>query len=107
MLQVEQHGDVTRFEMTSAGSRILGYSASAYLVGGILVDCGFHMARHELGAILDRERPRGVLITHHHEDHAGNVERVECDDLPHVFVDAMQVNTLEFLLAKLGRDRST
>ena len=76
MLQVEQHGDVTRFEMTSAASRIIGYSASAYLVSGILVDCGFHWARRELGAILDRERPRGVLITHHHEDHAGNVERI-------------------------------
>jgi glyoxylase-like metal-dependent hydrolase (beta-lactamase superfamily II) len=62
--------------MTSAGSRIIGYSASAYLVGGVLVDCGFHLARNEMDAILDRERPRGVLITHHHEDHAGNVERI-------------------------------
>ena len=76
MLQVEQHGDVTRFEMTSVGSRVLGYSASAYSIGAVLVDCGFHWARRELGAILDRERPRGVLITHHHEDHAGNVERI-------------------------------
>jgi len=62
--------------MTSAGSRIIGYSASAYLVGGVLVDCGFHLARNEMDAILDRERTRGVLITHHHEDHAGNVERI-------------------------------
>jgi len=74
MLQVEQHGDVTRFEMTSVASRILGYSASAYLIGGVLVDCGFHSARKEIDAILDREQPRGVLITHHHEDHAGKAK---------------------------------
>ena len=82
MLQVEQHGDVTRFEMTSAASRIIGYSASAYLVGGILVDCGFHAARTEMDAILERERPRGLLITHYHEDHAGNVERVARRGIP-------------------------
>ena len=82
MLQVEQYADVTRFEMTSAGSRIIGYSASAYLVGGVLVDCGFPKARRELDSILDRERPRGVLITHHHEDHAGNVERIAQRGIP-------------------------
>ena len=82
MLQVEQHGDVTRFEMTSAASRVVGYSASAYLVRGILVDCGFHAARREMDSILDRERPRGVLITHYHEDHAGNVERVARRGIP-------------------------
>ena len=82
MLQVEQHGDVTRFEMTSAASRVIGYSASAYLVRGILVDCGFHAARREMDSIIDRERPRGVLITHYHEDHAGNVERVARRGIP-------------------------
>lgn len=82
MLQVEQYGDVTRFEMASVASRILGYSASAYSIGGVLVDCGFHSGRAELDAILDRERPRGVLITHHHEDHAGNVERVAHRGIP-------------------------
>ena len=40
------------------------------------------MARKELGAILDRARPRGVLITHHHEDHAGNVERIAQRGIP-------------------------
>jgi len=82
MLQVEQHGDVTRFEMTSAASRLVGYSASAYLIRGVLVDCGFHAARREMDAILERERPRGVLITHYHEDHAGNVERLARYGIP-------------------------
>jgi glyoxylase-like metal-dependent hydrolase (beta-lactamase superfamily II) len=82
MLQVEQHGDVTRFEMTSAASRVIGYSASAYLVRGVLVDCGFHAAAREMDSILVGERPRGVLITHYHEDHAGNVERVARRGIP-------------------------
>ena len=44
-------GDVTRFEMSSAASRLVGYSASTYLVRGVLVDCGFHAdARHDRDA---------------------------------------------------------
>lgn len=82
MLQVERFGDVTRFEMSSAASRIIGYSASAYLVRGILVDCGFHSARRDMDAILERERPQGMFITHYHEDHAGNVERVARRTIP-------------------------
>src|SRR5574338_609356 len=63
MVRVQRHGDVTRFEMSSVASRIVGYSASAYLVRGVLVDCGFPAARHHVDEILERERPRGVLIT--------------------------------------------
>jgi glyoxylase-like metal-dependent hydrolase (beta-lactamase superfamily II) len=76
MVRIERHGDVTRFEMTSVASRLIGYSASAYLVRHVLIDCGFHAARRAIDAILARERPGGVFITHYHEDHAGNVERV-------------------------------
>ena len=76
MLRIERHGDVTRLEMMSIASRLIGYSASAYLVRGVLIDCGFHAARRAIDAILARERPDGVFITHYHEDHAGNIERV-------------------------------
>lgn len=62
--------------MSSLCSRIIGYTASAYLVRGVLIDCGFHAARHHISALLADRRPRGVVITHYHEDHAGNVERV-------------------------------
>ena len=76
MIRVERHGDVTRFEMSSALSRAVGYSASAYLVRGALIDCGFHAVQRQVRALLAEARPRGVLITHYHEDHAGNVEHV-------------------------------
>jgi len=68
--------------MSSAVSRLVGYTASAFLVRGTLIDCGFHAARREMDAILARERPDGVLITHYHEDHAGNIERVASLGIP-------------------------
>lgn len=82
MIRTEQHGDVTRIEMASVPSRLLGYTVSAYLVRGVLVDCGFPLARRHVVALLDRSRPRGVFITHFHEDHAGNVECVARSGIP-------------------------
>jgi glyoxylase-like metal-dependent hydrolase (beta-lactamase superfamily II) len=76
MIRIERHGDVTRFEMSSSWSRAIGYTASAYLVRGVLIDCGFPAARHHVQAMLADARPRGLMVTHYHEDHAGNVERV-------------------------------
>jgi len=68
--------------MSSAASRLVGYSASAYLVRGALVDCGFHGVRREVAALLAEIRPRGVLLTHYHEDHAGNAELVARRGIP-------------------------
>jgi glyoxylase-like metal-dependent hydrolase (beta-lactamase superfamily II) len=82
MVRVEQHGDVTRFEMSSVTGRLVGYTASAYFVRGVLVDSGFHHARLVVDAILQSQRPEGLLITHYHEDHAGNVERVARRGIP-------------------------
>lgn len=82
MLRVEQHGDVTRYEMSSVTGRAVGYTASAYLVRGVLVDCGFHGEREAVDAILERHRPAGVMVTHYHEDHAGNVELVARRGVP-------------------------
>jgi glyoxylase-like metal-dependent hydrolase (beta-lactamase superfamily II) len=82
MIRIEKHADVTRFEMLSAASRFVGYSASAYLVRGALIDCGFHGVRHDVSAMIGSTRPRGVLITHYHEDHAGNAELIARLGLP-------------------------
>lgn len=82
MIRVERHGDVTRIEMASVAGRLIGYSASAYLVRGVLIDCGFRHAHRNVAALLARERPRGVFITHYHEDHAGNVEQVAGRGVP-------------------------
>lgn len=73
MIHLERYGDVTRVVMSTAATRAVGYAVSAYLVRGILIDSGFHGARAGLERWLERERVEGVLLTHHHEDHAGNV----------------------------------
>jgi len=73
-LHVRSHGDVTQVLMSAVVGRAIGYHVSAYLVRGVLVDLGFPLAARQLGPYLARMRPAGVLITHHHEDHGGNVE---------------------------------
>jgi glyoxylase-like metal-dependent hydrolase (beta-lactamase superfamily II) len=82
MLREERHGDVTRLVFESWSSKSMGYQVSAYAVRGALVDTGFSHARDNLAAWLDGNRPDGVIVTHNHEDHAGNVELVAARALP-------------------------
>jgi endoribonuclease LACTB2 len=76
MHHLERHSDVTQIQFTSPRSRLVGYSVSAYLSNGVLVDTGFPAVRADVARLLDELRPRGVMITHEHEDHAGNVELI-------------------------------
>jgi glyoxylase-like metal-dependent hydrolase (beta-lactamase superfamily II) len=71
-LRVERHGDVVQLRMTSAGGRAIGLGVSAYIVNGVMIDSGFPHARSELLAAVRSLGVRGVVITHWHEDHAGN-----------------------------------
>lgn len=82
MITITRHGDVTRLRMSSWRSRLVGYDVSAYLVRGALVDTGFPAVGRELEQALDGLRPDGVLVTHEHEDHAGNVARLARRGLP-------------------------
>lgn len=82
MIRSERHGDVVRFEMSSRRSRMTGLTVSCYLVRGVLVDCGFPGVGDEVSRLLDQERLRGVIVTHLHEDHAGNIEAVARRGIP-------------------------
>jgi glyoxylase-like metal-dependent hydrolase (beta-lactamase superfamily II) len=82
MIRIEKHGDVARLDMSHRRSRLINYSVSAYLVRGVLVDCGFPALHTEFARLLNDERLRGVIITHRHEDHAGNVELVASRGIP-------------------------
>ena len=73
VIALSTHGDVTRLEMSSRRSRLVGYAVSAYLVRGVLVDTGFPAIGAEFARFVAERRPRGILLTHVHEDHAGNV----------------------------------
>jgi endoribonuclease LACTB2 len=58
--------------MWTRRSAAVGYDVSAYLVRGVLVDTGFRHLASELERALIDLRPRGIIVTHWHEDHAGN-----------------------------------
>lgn len=82
MLRTEIHGDVVRLHFTSRASRSVGYSVSAYATRGVLIDTGFPKVGRELAAWVREAGPAGAIVTHHHEDHAGNVERLAGLGLP-------------------------
>ncbi|HUQ82125.1 MAG TPA: MBL fold metallo-hydrolase [Gemmatimonadaceae bacterium] len=82
MIRVERHGDITRYEMSSAAGRLIGYTASAYAVRGMLIDCGFPSAHRHVAELVTRERLSALFVTHHHEDHAGNVELLARGGIP-------------------------
>lgn len=47
---------------------------SAYVMSGVMIDSGFHRARRELLDAVKSFGVRGTIITHWHEDHAGNAQ---------------------------------
>ena len=95
MLRIERHGDVTRLVLTHWRSRAVGYQVSAYFARGTLIDTGFPAAAPSLARWLDEARPAGVVVTHHHEDHAGNLPLIGARSLPVV----VPARTLEWALA--------
>lgn len=82
MLEIESHGDVERLRFSTFRSRLFGYSVSCYAVRGMLVDCAFHDVGDELAAWIAARRPRGVIVTHAHDDHASNAERLAAAGVP-------------------------
>lgn len=73
MIRTIRHGDVVELRMSTRQSRLAGMSVGAYLVRGVLVDSGFPGVAHEFRQFVDPSRLFGAMITHAHEDHAGNV----------------------------------
>lgn len=82
MIRTERHGDVTCYELTGWRNRTVKLTVKVFAVRGVLIDSGFPRAARDLQAIIAQVRPRGMLITHRHEDHAGNAELVASMGLP-------------------------
>src|SRR5436190_10612896 len=59
--------------MSSVGGRLVGIDVSAYVVRGVMIDTGFHRVCDELTSAIASLDVEGVIVTHWHEDHAGNV----------------------------------
>jgi glyoxylase-like metal-dependent hydrolase (beta-lactamase superfamily II) len=81
-LRVEQFGDVRRLRMSSIGARVVGLDVSAYVVRGAMIDTGFHRARDELIRAAQSLGVDGAIVTHWHEDHAGNVAALARRGIP-------------------------
>ena len=82
MIEVSTYDDVHRIRMWTRRSQAVGYDVSAYLVKTILVDTGFRHAGAELQQTLVALRPRAVIVTHWHEDHAGNAALLAASRMP-------------------------
>src|SRR5687767_4083720 len=82
MIEVTRFGDVQRIRMWTRRSAAVGYDVSAYVVRGIMVDTGFRHVRGDLERALTEPRPRGVMVTHWHEDHAGNAPTFAASHMP-------------------------
>ncbi len=87
LASLARHDDVTRVELASPASRLVGYTASAYLVdtadGPTLVDTGFPLGWRTLRRVLATTPAlRGAVVTHKHEDHAGNVAALSRAGVP-------------------------
>ena len=82
MIERTDFGDVIRLRMWTLRSRAVGYDSSAYLVRGVLIDTGPYHVRRGLAGALGELTPRGVVVTHWHEDHAGNAAMIASAGLP-------------------------
>jgi glyoxylase-like metal-dependent hydrolase (beta-lactamase superfamily II) len=82
MLREHRHDDVTQLRFTTVWSRSMGFSVSAYVVRGVLIDTGFHDVARDLEGWVADNRIDGAIVSHYHEDHAGNVELLASRGLP-------------------------
>lgn len=72
MIRLEEHGEVTFIRTARA---LLGqplFWGGAYLVDGLLIDCGPPATAREFVKALEGRRVEGLVVTHHHEDHFGS-----------------------------------
>jgi glyoxylase-like metal-dependent hydrolase (beta-lactamase superfamily II) len=78
----ERFGDVVRVRLESLASRAVGLDVSTYIVRGVMIDTGFHRARASLLDAIGSLGVRAAIVTHWHEDHAGNVAMLASRGLP-------------------------
>jgi glyoxylase-like metal-dependent hydrolase (beta-lactamase superfamily II) len=53
-----------------------------YSLNGLLIDTGFTRRRNEVLAFVREEKPHHAAVTHHHEDHSGNVAGIMAMGVP-------------------------
>ncbi len=89
MVDIIAHDGVVQWRFASRTSRLAGYTASAFLTAdGVLIDSGIPACGRDFERLLNATPIRGAVITHHHEDHAGNVERLARRGIPVILAPA-------------------
>jgi glyoxylase-like metal-dependent hydrolase (beta-lactamase superfamily II) len=69
---------------------------SAYLIDGLLIDCGHHHAKDKFLEMLDFKALEKCVLSHHHEDHFG-----ACHDLKNNFNVPVHANIETTFLVRL------
>lgn len=82
MIERTDFGDVVRLRAVTWQGRLVGYDVSTYVVRGVMIDTGPWHARHDLLNALQAQSVAGVIVTHWHEDHAGNVPTLAAEGVP-------------------------
>ena len=98
MIETIQHNDVTAYRLSWWRSRLRGFSVTVYRVRDVIIDTGYPGGRPSLASALERAPVRGALLTHHHEDHAGNVHWLADNGVP-----VGMSNDTAVILSKLPR----
>lgn len=80
--------DVVTIRLRSLAGRVAGYQVHLFVTRGVLVDTGFPRAERRVRAAVREFGVRGAYVTHHHEDHAGNVAALAATGLPVAMADA-------------------
>lgn len=81
-LFVERYADVHRVRMSSIASRAFRLDVSAYVIRGVVIDTGFRHARRPFLHAVDAIGVHGCIVTHWHEDHAGNAVELARRGIP-------------------------
>lgn len=87
MLDLRDHGDVAELALSTRLTRAFRFRVSAFVCRGFLIDTGFPRARADLLAYLEQAPVEGAIVTHWHEDHAGNVTALAERGVPVVVSD--------------------
>ena len=82
MIETTRHGDVARLRCWTRRSALVGYDSSAYLVRGVLIDTGFRHTGADVARAVRELKPRGIVVTHWHEDHSGNAPELAAAGVP-------------------------
>ena len=72
MVREERYGEVRAFEVARSIAGRAIWTVRIYLAGRVMIDTGPPNMRKPVLDLARRLEPEAVLLTHHHEDHAGN-----------------------------------